>query len=239
MTGNVSTSNYVWRYGSSPQTRAAISQRSKLFGYAKGATQFQLMGAVSEFSWTESRSAEPVRGIGFGDMIAEMVPGLTDPLELTINKTLLYTVTIQQMVGYSHGIDGLVRSLRHHKWPFDIKHELVFSELASNPQDPLGVAQTATINPPAISEPIYTPRALLTFYEGCWMTSYGVSYSSDSAIVAENSAVVCTDIIDGTSQYGEYIDSGLAPVSANGAPGKGYSLRFANNSNANVQTGLV
>ena len=47
-----------------------------------------------------------------------------------------------------------------------------------------------------------------------------------AAIVAENSSVTVTDIIDGLSSYGEFINSGLAPTSANGAPGKGYSLRF-------------
>ena len=38
-----------------------------------------------------------------------------------------------------------------------------------------------------------------------------------------------TDIIDGVSQYGEFSDTGLAPIGANGAAGNGYSLRFAGN----------
>jgi len=41
-----------------------------------------------------------------------------------------------------------------------------------------------------------------------------------------------TDVIDGVSQYGEFINSGLSPVSANGAAGKGYSLRFAGGNQA-------
>ena len=52
----------------------------------------------------------------------------------------------------------------------------------------------------------------------------------DAAIVAENSSVTVTDIVDGTSQYGEYIDSGLAPIGDNGSAGHGYSYRFAGNS---------
>ena len=66
--------------------------------------------------------------------------------------------------------------------------------------------------------------------EGCWLNSYSASYTSDAAIVAENSSVTVTDIIDGRSQYGEFVDTGLAPVQANGAAGNGFSLRFAGNS---------
>lgn len=232
---NVTTSNYIYRMGTAPNTRAAVSQKNKVFGYTVGVGGLQQLGVISEFGFDESRTIDPVRGVGFGDQIAELVPSVTDPMTLTLNKTLLYTANLFQLVGYKGGIDGLARSLRHHRWPFDIKQELVFSELASL-QDPNGtsVQATVTTGPTSKDNPIVTPRALLTFFEGCWMNSYSASFTSDSAIVAENSSVTVTDIIDGVSQYGEFIDTGLAPISANGGPGKGFSLRFANNSNSVV-----
>ena len=229
---NVSTSNFIYRYGTAPNTRAAVSQKNKVLGYTVGVKGFQILGAVSEFGFDESRTIDPVRGIGFGDMIAELVPNVTDPMTLTLNKTLLYAANMFQILGYKGGVDGLARSLRHHRWPFDIKQELVFSELASK-FDGTGFAQEASVTtgPTSKDNPIVTPYALITFYEGCWMNSYSATFASDSAIVAENSSVTVTDIIDGVSQYGEFIDTGLAPISDNGSAGSGYSLRFASSSN--------
>ena len=232
MPSNVSTANYIYRMGTAPNTRAAVSQKNKVYGYATNAQAFQQIGVLSEFGTDESRTIDPIRGVGFGDQIAELVPSVTEPMTLTVNKTLLYTANLWQTLGYKAGIDGLARSLKHHRWPFDIKQELVFSEIAVL-QDPNGVAVTATVTtgPTAADNPIVTPLALLTFFEGCWMNSYSASFTSDAAMVAENSSVTVTDIIDGISQYGEFIDTGLAPTSANGAAGAGYSLRFAANSN--------
>ena len=232
---NVTTSNYIYRQGTAPNTRATVSQKNKIYGYTVGVGGFQQLGVISEFGHDESRDVQAIRGVGFGDQIAELVPGVTEAMTLTLNKTLMYTANLFQLVGYKGGIDGLVRSLRHHRWPFDIKQETVFSELASL-QDPNGVsvAATVTTGPTSQDNPIVVPRALLTFFEGCWFNQYSASYTSDAAIVSETSSVTVTDVIDGVSQYGEFIDTGLAPISANGAPGKGFSLRFANNSNTVV-----
>ena len=221
----VDRNNYIYRMGTAPNTRAAVSQKNKVYGYSVGAGGFQQLGAVSEFGFDESRSIEPIRGVGFGDQIAELVPGVTEPMSLTINKTLLYNVNLFQLFGYKGGVDGIARSLRHHRWPFDIKQELVFSELAS--KDPAGLAgpKSAAVQPGG-GEFVTPVTALLTFYEGCWMNSYSASFTSDAAIVAENSSVNVTDIIDGLSQYGEFIDTGLSVMNG-GAAGKGYSLRFA------------
>ena len=232
---NVTTSNYIYRQGTAPNTRATVSQKNKIYGYTVGVGGFQQLGVISEFGHDESRDVQAIRGVGFGDQIAELVPGVTEAMTLTLNKTLMYTANLFQLVGYKGGIDGLVRSLRHHRWPFDIKQETVFSELASL-QDPNGVsvAATVTTGPTSQDNPIVVPRALLTFFEGCWFNQYSASYTSDAAIVSETSSVTVTDVIDGVSQYGEFIDTGLAPISANGGPGKGFSLRFANNSNTVV-----
>lgn len=222
------TANYIYRMGTAPNTRAAVTQKNKIYGYmVNSSTQgFQQIGAISEFGHDESRSVEPVRGIGFGDQIAELVPGVTEPMTLTLNKTLMYALNLFQTVGYKGGVEGIVRSLKHHRWPFDIKQELVFSEIASM-YDLDNAAVKNASNPNPSGNFIVPIRALFTFFEGCWFESYSASYTSDAAIVAENSSVKVTDVIDGVSQYGEFIDTGLAPIGANGSAGKGFSLRFA------------
>jgi len=243
----VKTDNYIYRMGTAPNTRAAVSQKNKVYGYSVGAGKFQQLGAISEFGFDESRTIDPVRGVGFGDMIAELVPGVTEPMTLTLNKTLLYTANLFQMVGYKGGIDGIVRSLRHHRWPFDIKQELVFSEVASSVayDTNLGGAtnvhgastQPGTGGTSGTSNNILTPiSALFTFYEGCWFNSYNASFTSDAAIVSEGSSVTVTDIIDGLGQYGEYQDTGLSP--AEFKSGIGSSLRF-NSGSANAPGGLL
>lgn len=232
---NIPTSSYIYKHGTTGNTRAVNSQKSKLFGYAVGNNGFQQIGVVSEFSFDESRAVDPVRGIGFGDQIAELVPGMTEPMSITLSKTMLYTVNMFQVLGYKGGIDGLVRSLKHHRWPFDLKHEIVISELSTK-QDPNGTSVDATVlhGPTSADEPIVTPQCLLTYYEGCWFQSYTASFSADQAMVAEQATILVSDIVDGVSQYGEYLDTGLAPVSP-GAPGKGFSLRFSSDS-ASVST---
>jgi hypothetical protein len=235
----VDKANYVYRMGTAPNTRAAVSQKNKIFGYSvtNGQPGFQQLGAVSEFGFDESRTIDPYRGVGFGDQIAELVPGVTEPMTLTVNKTLLYTANLYQLFGYKGGIDGIVRSLRHHRWPFDIKQELVFSELSST-TEPNGVnSHKAAVQPSGNGVlAAGTLQCLLTFYEGCWMNSYNASFTSDAAIVAENSSVTVTDVIDGLSQYGEFTDTGLAPIG--GAAGKGYSIRFAGGAQP-LNAGLV
>jgi hypothetical protein len=226
--------------GTAPNTRVAVSQKTKVYGYMVGKQKFQQIGVVSEFGFDESRTIEPVRGVGFGDQVAELVPGVTEPMTLTLNRTLLYTVNIMQVLGYKGGVEGLVRSLKHHRWPFDLKQELVFSELASR-DDIAGVpiAPKQAVQQPTAVQNLATNaiKALFTFYEGCWLNSYSASFTSDAAIVAENSSVTVTDVIDGFSNYGEWIDSGLAPIGANGSAGAGYSLRFSGGTSPNTAVG--
>lgn len=220
--------NYIYQQGTAPNTRAAVSQKNKIYSYGVGARAFQQMGVISEFGHDESRTIDSARGVGYGDMIAELVPSVTEAMTLTLNKTLLYTANLFQLAGYKGGVDGLVRSLRHHRWPFDIKQELVFSEIASSAQfDTPRLSLPASVVPSNGAGYVTTDiRALFTYFEGCWFNSYSASYTADAAMVSENSSVTVTDVISGTDDYGEFIDTGLAPIADNGAAGKGYSLRF-------------
>jgi len=128
----VGGSSYVYDFGTSPNTRTAVSQKVRLLTPHYGAVEQTMhqMGVVSSFNPSQSRTVEPVRGIGFGDQIAELVPSVTEPTTGSFERALLYLCNLWQATGYASGVDGPVRSLAHHRWPFDIEQQLVFSNLA-------------------------------------------------------------------------------------------------------------
>lgn len=195
--------SYIYRKGASPATRVAISQKNRVFSSpwapSSGQAKLKQVGVLSTFDYSESRSVDPVRGVGFGDKIQELVPGVTEPMSVTLNRTLLYTAGIMQELGYRAGVDGLVRSLRHHKWPFDIQSELVFSELINNTSELANV----TVKRQGVDGSL----ALITYFEACWLESVSASFPSDSAIVMEDASAKATDVTDGTSLYGADADS--------------------------------
>jgi len=55
---------------------------------------------------------------------------VTEPTTGSFERALLYLCNLWQATGYASGVDGPVRSLAHHRWPFDIEQQLVFSNLA-------------------------------------------------------------------------------------------------------------
>lgn len=127
----VQGTSYLYDYGTSPNTRTAVSQKVRILTPQYGEnTALHQMGVLSSFNPSQSRTVEPVRGIGFGDTVAELVPSVTEPTTGDFERALLYLCNLWQSTGYAAGIDGPVRSLAHHKWPFDIEQQLVFSTLA-------------------------------------------------------------------------------------------------------------
>lgn len=189
---------YIYRRGTTPNTRLAVSQKNKVYSVPSQQDEFEQVGVVGSFGWSESRDVTEARGVGYGDQVAELVPGVTSPMELSISRQLLYLSNIQQVFGYSAGVDGLVRSLKHHQWPFDVKHELVFSRIASRDNVPKAVVPASDgVN-----------QALITFFEACWMTDNGQTYEADGSMITEDVTVMCTDVIDGTSAYGELAADG-------------------------------
>lgn len=221
--------SYIYRHGTTPNTRVVVSQKNKIFSVSHGNSDFRQIGVMSSFSVSESKSVEPVRGVGYGDQVAEMVPGVTEPIQLSIERQLLYLANAHQVFGYAGGVDGLVRSLKHHQWPFDIKHELVFSRIASNE----ATGNSVITSSDGINE------ALLTFYEACWLTDYSYDFAADGAMVTESVSAIVSDVIDGTSTYGMMADSstGNSPFDPDRAAGGG-SFRFSGSGQGNP-TGLV
>jgi len=204
---------YIYRSGTSAQTESVISSRFKIFSPAVDVGKFVKLGVTSQFNISESKTVDPVRGLGYGDIVAELVPGVTNPTELTITRTCLYLANLMQMMGYKAGISGLVRSIKHHKWPFDIKTEIVFSELANSDSN-LQEATLADIPNEGGLNNLGNPglHAVATLYEGCWFSNYGTGYAIDTAMVNEDATIVCTDIFDvAGSVYGEFIDAGNGP----------------------------
>jgi hypothetical protein len=223
----MATSSYIYRQGTTAQTSSVISTRFKIYVPVVSVGKFTRMGVTSSFGISESKNIDTVRGLGYGDQVAELVPGVTQPMSLSVTRTALYLGNLMQQFGYKAGVSGLVRSLKHHKWPFDIKTEIVFSELAST--DPtVDEATPASVNPEGGLNnlgnvpPLY---CVATVYEGCWMESYNSTYNIDQTAVTEDCTILVTDVFDiSGSVYGEFIDSGNDPSSVTGA-----SLIFAEN----------
>ena len=195
----------VYRHGMTPNTRSVVSSKNRIYAPAAGQNQLVQIGVMASFSMSESRNVEPIRGIGYGDMIAELVPGNTDPMQISVTRTALYLKNIFQVFGYKAGVDGLVRSLRHHKFPFDIKQELIFSEV-----DSADALSTNTSTAGKATGETFELKALITYFEGCWMTSYSTDFSSDTAIVQEQVEIIVTDVTDGPgSTYEDGANTGL------------------------------
>ena len=211
------TKGYIYREGLSPQTQTVISTKNKIYGQPSGSKDFKQIGVIASFEPSDSRAVEPIYGIGYGDQIAELIPNVSDPISISVTRSALYLSLLMQTFGYSAGVDGIVRALKHHRWPFDIKQEIVFSELASKE----AVGQT-------VSSGKY--KALLTYYEACWMTSYNWSFTADTALVQESCEISCSDILDGKTNYNKFAQTAYGAVDTGNSPfaNFGKSIRFGN-----------
>ena len=244
----VGGTSYVYDFGTTPNTRTAVSQKVRLLTPHYGDTQaLHQMGVISSFNPSQSRTVEPVRGVGFGDQVAELVPSVTEPTTGSFERALLYLCNLWQASGYASGVDGPVRSLAHHKWPFDIEQQLVFSSLADVD---MGVANTGHGGTAgafdggvkAISFPQVTPdgtpkgqgspdagsgagrghSAIITIYEACWFTSWSATFAKDAGMIMETGDVTVSDVHDFASVYGEFLATGNDPTI-----GQLGSIRFA------------
>ena len=206
------TDSYIFRKGVTPNTLSVISSKNRIFAYNSTGKQVQI-GVIATFDPSEARTIEPIRGIGFGDQIAELVPGVTDPMTISVTRTALYLANIFQVFGYKSGMDGIARSLKHHRWPFDVRQELVFSGLAAGMTDGSVVPNINKITTDSLDEKgIYNEYAIVTFYEACWISDYSVSYAADTAMVQETVTINVSDILAGPGMY-PYTQSEVEPFS--------------------------
>lgn len=228
-------SSYLYDYGTSPNTRTAVSQKVRILAPAYGTTsQLLQMGVLSNFAPAESRTIEPLRGIGFGDQIAELVPSVTEPMTVSFERALLYLSNLWQATGYAGGIDGPVRSMRHHRWPFDVEEQLVFSTLVDmdlgvenvgfQGQGFQGGAAQITYPDALDGDTGPTPNgpfpqggqqghtAIITMYEACWMQNWSkTNITKDTGMIMETGDCMASDVHDFSSEYGEFLATGNDP----------------------------
>lgn len=215
--------SYTHRKGVAPNTLSVISTKAKLYAIAAGGDAATQVGVVASFDPSETRTIEPVRGIGFGDQIAELVPGVTEPMSLSVTRTAQYLSFMYQAFGYNGGVDGLVRSLKHHRWPFDIRQEIVFSDMIVDE----ALATTANVSTPDDATEMSGAQALVTIFEGCWFSDWGTNFASDSALVQENCTIMVSDVHNSTmSAIGSY----------NADTGKTASMRSASDASGATAT---
>jgi len=219
---------YIFRKGVTPNTLSVISSKNRITAYDAQGSPTQL-GVIATFDPSEARTIEPVRGIGFGDQVAELVPGVTDPMTISVTRTALYLSNIYQIFGYKSGVDGPARSLKHHRWPFDITQEVIFSALAKGVHADDGTTEAVVTQGSDAEKDIYAEEAILTFYEACWISDYSISYASDAALVQETVTINVSDILNGAGNIpADFEDP--EPYSQLGPPDEGYSKRFAGSS---------
>ena len=110
----VQGTSYLYNFGTSPNTRAALSQKVRVLTPTYGDSRvLSQMGVLTSISLNSSRGVDSIRGLGFGDRIAELIPNYGDPETLSFERAMLYLANLWQSVGYAAGIDGPVRSLKH------------------------------------------------------------------------------------------------------------------------------
>jgi hypothetical protein len=195
------TDSYIFRKGVTPNTLSVISSKNRIFAFNSTGKQVQI-GVIATFDPSEARTIEPIRGIGFGDQIAELVPGVTDPMTISVTRTALYLANVFQVFGYKAGMDGIARSLKHHRWPFDIRQELVFSSLAAQNTDGSVAANIDQVTKDSRDEKGDANQfAIVTFYEACWISDYSASYASDTAMVSETVTINVSDILAGPGMF--------------------------------------
>jgi hypothetical protein len=195
------TDSYIFRKGVTPNTLSVISSKNRIYAFNSTGKQVQI-GVIATFDPSEARTIEAIRGIGFGDQIAELVPGVTDPMTISVTRTALYLANIMQVFGYKAGMDGIARSLKHHRWPFDIRQELVFSELAAQNVDGSVAPNIDVVTQDSRDEKGANNQfAIVTFYEACWISDYSVSYASDTAMVQETVTINVSDILAGPGLF--------------------------------------
>lgn len=207
------TSPYIYRYGTAPNTALLNTLKVKVFSFDDTVQDsnptMKQIGVLQEWTPADSRANTAVRSIGYGDQIAEINPGFTD-ITGTAGVMALYTRNIMQVFGYNAGTAGLVRSLKHHRWPFDVREEIVIPLFLS---DRLGESPGASQDQTGgdnIVLPETGSKAIMTYYEGCWMNDYGRSYAIGDVSVAESAGMIITDVYDplNVNFYGEGFDGG-------------------------------
>lgn len=181
--------NNLTKEGASPNTRLMNSMKVKIYS-VNTSGQGEQIGLVQTWSPNHSRSLTPNRGIGYGDQIAEISVGVTD-ITASAETIGMYMKNIMQAFGYKADAAGMVRSLKHHKWPFDVWEEIVVPEFITKGEG------SGTIGNLHSTQGGYVIR---TRYDGCWMSSWSHNFSIGDVNVSQSAEITVTDVYDDLSQ---------------------------------------
>lgn len=187
----------VYARGWVPHTCIAMASTVRIFSRNERTTQFRQIGLVQSFKPTDTRKMERARGVGYGDRVAEIVPGTTD-VSITVTRMALYEENILESFGYhtrwnKGGNKNLVRTLAHMKNPFDINEVLVYHNYATNGQGPLSVASDGRKFAEMGGEQ-YTS----TWYHDCWINNWARTIEiTGNLIYMEDVTIDVTWVSDG------------------------------------------
>jgi len=195
----MASNSYIYQYGSTPNTSLLNSQKVKIFAAHPGGADptANQIGLLQSWNPSQSRPTEFVRGIGHGDRVAEQSVGVTD-LTGSLSIAVMYLVNIMQVLGYNAGASGAIRSLKHHRWPFDIKEQIVVPDFIKKDLSyQQGTNKTAGVS---------NGNLIQTYYEGCWMQDYNITFEIGGSTIMQDCSVNITDVYDpavGRGYYGE------------------------------------
>lgn len=194
----MASNSYVYQKGTSPNTSLLNSQKVKVFASHPGGADptANQIGLLQSWAPSQSRPTEFVRGIGYGDRVAEQSVGVTD-LTGSLSIAVMYLVNMMQVLGYNAGSSGIIRSLKHHRWPFDIKEQIVIPSFIS--ADSFSYQQGANK-----STGISGGGIIQTYYEGCWMQDYNITFEIGGSTVMQDCSVNITDVYDPNVGRGAY-----------------------------------
>jgi hypothetical protein len=171
---------YIYREGVSPNTRLLNPQRVRVFSIDAEDSAFQPIGLIQTWNPSDTRAIEPVRGIGFGDQIAELAVGVTD-LSATATVMMMYLRDIQQLFGYKAGSSGLIRSLKHHQWPFDVYETILIPDYIK------AQAKSGAVDEGSV-------KVVKTWYEGCWMSDFSKTFDIGATSVTQDMTCQISDV---------------------------------------------
>ena len=173
----MANTGYIYREGQSPNTRLLNSLKVKIFAIDDKGGQPSQIGLIQSWAPNHSRTLTPTRGIGYGDQVAEIAVGVTE-ISASCEVMGLYLKNIMQVFGYKADAGGFVRSLKHHKWPFDVKESIALPEF---------VRLEAGTD--------IEDGSIVTWYEGCWMSSWSHTFSIGDVNVSQTAEMQITDVL--------------------------------------------
>lgn len=204
----------VYARGWVPHTCIAMSSSIRISAVDGEDGEAKQIGVIQSFRPADTRRTERARGVGYGDRVAEIVPGTTD-VSIAVTRMCLYTKNVLEVFGYTTGYNkggskGLVRTLAHTKNPFDVLEAIWFHEQSG---DFAGVQKGGGAVPLIATG---GKDVTVTIYHDCWLSSWTRTIDiTGNLILMEDVAIEVTWVSDGV-EPGPYAATDNLPNSPHG-----------------------